>query len=64
MENEIVFKELLSGITYYKKEKVKDYSDLTKFVLTVGEECKKLNPNLKCTESGYCYINYLYGEEI
>ena len=62
MENEIVFKELTSGIAYYKEGEIKDYSELAKFVLKTGEECKKLNPNLKCTEPGYCYINYLDGE--
>lgn len=62
MENKIIFKELPSGIAYYKEGVIKNYSELSSFVLATGEECIKLNPNLKCTEPGYCYVNYLDGE--
>lgn len=59
MENEIIFKELPSSIVYYKEGTIKDYSQLTDFILKSGEECLKLNPNIKCIEPDYCYVNYL-----
>ena len=62
MESQITIKELPSGIAYYKEGVIKNYSELAGFVLQTGEECIKLNPNLKCTEPGYCYVNYLDGE--
>ena len=62
MESKITFKELPTGIAYYREGVIKDYSELASFVLATGEECLKLNPNLKCTEPGYCYVNYLDGE--
>ena len=62
MGNKIVFKELPKGIAYYREGVIKDYSELASFVLSTGEECLKLNPNLRCTEPGYCYVNYLDGE--
>ena len=66
MESQIIIKELPSGIAYYKEGVIKNYDELAGFVLHTGEECIKLNPNLKCTEPGYCYVNYLdeeYKEE-
>ena len=62
MKNEIIFKELPSGVVYYKEGIIRDYGELASFVLKTGEECIQLNPNLKCTEPGYCYVNYLDGE--
>ena len=62
MESKITFKELPKGIAYYREGVIKDYSERASFVLATGEECLKLNPNLKCTEPGYCYVNYLDGE--
>lgn len=62
MESKITFKKLPEGIAYYKEGVIKDYSELASFVLATGEECLKVNPNLKCTEPGYCYVNYLDGE--
>ena len=62
MKNEIIFKELPSCIVYYKEGIIKDYSELTTFVLEAGEEYKKLNPNLECIEPEYNYVNCLDGE--
>lgn len=62
MENEIIIKNLPSGIVYYKEGIIKNYGELTGFILGSGEECLKLNPNIKCIEPDYCYVNYLDGE--
>lgn len=44
------------------KTTIKDFSGITDFILGFAEECAKTNPNIKCIEPGYCYINYLDGE--
>lgn len=62
MENKIILKELPGCIVYYKEGVIKDYSELVGFILNSGEECLKLNPNIKCIEPDYCYVNYLDGE--
>lgn len=59
MENKIIFKELPACKVYYKEGVIKDYSELASFVLSTGAECKEINPNIKCSEPGYCYVNYL-----
>lgn len=58
-----VFEKVVPGYyVYYKEGVVKDYSDMGDFVYNSGIECKKLNPDIKCVEPDYCYINYLDGE--
>ena len=66
MKNEIFIKEIPAYNVYYREGVIKNYGELARFVLDTGEECLKLNPNLKCTEPGYCFVNYLdhsYKEE-
>lgn len=62
MKYEVITKELPAYTIYYKEGKIKDYSEITNFILSSAEECCKTNPNLKCIEPDYCYINYLDGE--
>ena len=62
MKYEVVMKDLPEYIVYYKEGAVKDYSGITDFILKSAEECKKTNPNIKCIQPDYCYMNYLDGE--
>ena len=62
MKNEIFVKEIPSYIVYYRDGVISDFSKITEFVLNVGEECAKANPNLKCISPDYCYVSYLDGE--
>lgn len=62
MKYEVVVKELPSYTIYYKEGLIEDFSKIVNFILESGEECKKLNPNIKCIEPDYCYLNYLDGE--
>ncbi|MGN1337325.1 MAG: MerR family transcriptional regulator [Candidatus Coprovivens sp.] len=62
MKEEIIEKVLPAYYVYYKEGVLKDYSDASEFILSSGTECMKLNPNIKCVEPDYCYINYLDGE--
>ena len=62
MKNKIFVKEIPSYIIYYSDGVISDFSKITEFVLNVGEECAKANPNLKCINPDYCYVSYLDGE--
>lgn len=62
MEKEVIVKELPRYIIYYKEGVVKDFSEIVDFILQSAKECKKTNPNIKCVEPDYCYLNYLDSE--
>ena len=62
MEYEVIKKELPECIVYYKEGIIKSYGDITDFILSSAEECYKTNPDIKCVEPDYCFINYLDGE--
>ena len=62
MKYEVAMKELPNYVVYYKEGKVKDFTKLTEFILDSGYECMKLNPNIKCIEPDYCFVEYLDGE--
>ncbi len=49
--------QLPSYTVYYRHGVIKDMSCLTDFVLQAGEECRKNNPTLKCSDD-YCYVTY------
>lgn len=62
MKYEVIMKELPEYIVYYKEGIIKDYSEISNFILSSADECLKTNPNIKCIEPDYCYMNYLDGE--
>lgn len=62
MKYEAIVKELPECIVYFKKGIIKDYSEITDFILSSGEECHRTNPNIKCLQPDYCFVNYLDGE--
>lgn len=62
MNYEVIVKELPKCIIYYKEGVIKDFSEITKFILDSASECKSTNPNIKCIEPDYCFVNYLDGE--
>ena len=62
MEKKIIIKELPDCTVYYMEGVIENFSKITEFILKSAEECKKINPNIKCLEPDYCYINYLDGE--
>ncbi|NLC88152.1 MAG: MerR family transcriptional regulator [Clostridiaceae bacterium] len=59
MNYEVITKELPEYTIYYKEARIKDFSEIIGFILSSGEECEKLNPDIKCISPDYCYINYL-----
>lgn len=62
MKYEVTMKELPEDIVYYKEGVVEDFSKITEFILNSGYECQKINPNIKCVEPDYCFVEYLDGE--
>ena len=62
MKYEVITKELPEYVVYYKEGIIKDYSEITSFILSSADECLVTNPNIKCIEPDYCYMNYLDGE--
>ena len=62
MKNEIIIKEIPSYTVYFSEGVVKDFSEITSFVLHAGLECSKANPGLKCITPDYCFVSYLDGE--
>ena len=59
MSEEIFEKVIPSYYVFYKEGILKDYSEASEFIVNAGSECLKLNPNIKCVEPDYCYVNYL-----
>ena len=62
MKNEIFVKEIPSYVVYYCDGVISNFSKISEFVLQAGEECAKVNPDLKCITPDYCYVSYLDGE--
>lgn len=62
MNYQAVIKEIPETIVYYEERRLDSYPDLMTFVPESGAECKRLNPNLKCTEPPYEFCEYLDGE--
>ena len=59
MKYEVITKILPDYTIYYKEGIVKKFSELVPFILGSAEECKEINPNIKCIEPDYCYVSYL-----
>ena len=62
MKYQVTVKEIPSAIVYYAETTLEKYSDAMEFIPKCGEECRKLNPNLKCTNPPYEFCEYLDGE--
>lgn len=62
MKYEAIVKEVPEYIVYYKEGVIQDFSELSAFILGSEKDCRAVNPNLKCIEPDYCYVNYLDGE--
>ena len=62
MKEQIFEKIIPAYYVYYKEGVLKDYSEASEFIQKSGMECLELNPNIKCVEPDYCFVNYLDGE--
>lgn len=59
MKYQVTVKEIPATIVYYSEVTLPNYSDMMQLIPTIGEECKKLNPGLKCCEPHYEFCEYL-----
>jgi len=60
---EEIFEKVIPGCyVYYTEGVIEDYAKISELILSSGEECLKLNPDIKCVEPDYCFVNYLDGE--
>jgi len=62
MKYEAIIKELPDYVVYYKEGIIRNFGEITNFIVSSANECRILNPNIKCVSPDYCYINYLDGE--
>lgn len=62
MKYQVIEKTIPAAIVYYSETVLDKYSDCMKWIPTQGEECRMLNPNLKCVEPPYEFCEYPDGE--
>lgn len=62
MKREVILKELPEYTVFYKEGVLPSYAHISNFVLTAGEETAASNPDLKCIQPDYCFMEYLDGE--
>ena len=62
MKYQVTVKEIPEMIVYSSEAVLAKYSDCMQWIPSVGQECLKLNPDLKCTEPPYEFCEYLDGE--
>lgn len=59
MELQATVKQIPAYTVFYGEAKLHDFSELSGFIVGLGEECAKHNPGLKCTTPEYCFVTYL-----
>ena len=62
MKYQVTVKEIPEMIVYSSETVLAKYSDCMQWIPSVGAECLKLNPGLKCAEPPYEFCEYLDGE--
>lgn len=62
MKYQVTEKIIPSVVVWYSETVLEKYQDMMQWIPSVGEECGKLNPGLKCTEPSYEFCEYLDGE--
>lgn len=62
MNKDIIIKDLPECVVYFKDGVVKDFSEISSFILGSAQECIAQNPNIKCVSPDYCFVSYLDGE--
>ncbi len=62
MKYQVTLKVIPEMLVYSSETVLKKYSDLMEWIPSVGEECMKLNPGIKCAIPPYEFCEYLDGE--
>lgn len=58
MRYQATIKQIPASIVYYSEIRVKAFSDMMQVIPTLGEECMRLNPGIKCSEPPYEFCEY------
>jgi len=59
MKYHITEKLIPKATVYYSETVLKGYADLMQWIPSLGEECLRLNPDMKCAEPHYEFCEYL-----
>jgi len=62
MKYQVTEKQIPEKIVYSSETVLKQYADAMQWIPSVGEECMRLNPEIKCAEPPYEFCEYLDGE--
>ena len=62
MKYQVTEKIIPQAIVYYSETVLDQYQDCMQWIPSLGAECRKLNPDLKCAEPPYEFCEYLDGE--
>lgn len=62
MKYQITEKIIPATTVYYAETVLEKYQDIMQWIPSLGEECMKTNPNMKCAEPVYEFCEYLDGE--
>lgn len=59
MKYQVTVKEIPSSIVYYTEKRLAHISDIMDFIPACGEECMRLNPDIRCAVPAYEFVEYL-----
>ena len=62
MKYQVTIKEIPEMTVYYWEKRLAKYSDMMQVIPEIGEEVRKYNPDLKCSEPPYEFCEYPDGE--
>ena len=62
MKYQVTEKVIPEKIVYTAETVLKVYSDIMQWIPSVGEECLRINPGMKCAEPPYEFCEYPDGE--
>lgn len=62
MKYQVTVKEIPEMIVYTAEAVLSTYSDCMQWIPSIGAECRRLNPSLRCVEPSYEFCEYPDGE--
>lgn len=58
MKFHVTKKVIPKSIVYYSETVLENFQDMMQWIPSIGEECLKLNPRIKCAEPSYEFCEY------
>ena len=62
MKYQVTEKSIPAAIVFCSETVLENYSDIMQWIPSLGEECRKLNPDLRCAEPEYEFCEYPDGD--